>query len=703
MTSTVLVFVILHHQTKHSAMKKSLILCTIAFMSMIMFNSCRNTASKTDSADDFDYNVDRFEDIRVLRYKLPAFENLSLQEKEFIYYLSEAALCGRDIQWDQNFKYNLLVRKTLEAILLSYKGDKDNDEYKAFVTYAKRVFFANGIHHHYSNDKFIPGFSREYFISLINSSEASLLPLSDGQTAEALTGILIPVMFDPILYAKKVDQSQGSDMITSSSVNFYEGVSQAEVETYYSGIVDPADLTPISYGQNTKVVKRNGKVEELTYKADGLYGQAIERIIFWLEKAKEVAMNEIQEKELALLIDYYRTGDLKTWDDYNIIWARNTTPSVDYINGFIETYNDPLGLKANWEAIVDYKDTEATKRTELITANAQWFEDNSPVNPSYRKETVTGVAASVINIAMLGGDCYPASPLGINLPNSNWIRTQSGSKSVTLANITDAIDIASRGGGMLQEFAADEDEIKRAMEYGSLASALHTDFHECIGHASGKMAPGKDANSLKNYYSPLEEARADLFALYYLMDEKVIELGLIPDHEAAKAEYDSFIRNGLLTQIVRIKPGKDIEQAHMRDRAAISHWVYEKGKADNVIEVFKRDGKTFVKINDYQKLRTLFGEMLAEIQRIKSEGDFEAGKAIIENYGVKIDQSLHTEVLERYAKLNLAPYTGFINPKLIPVTDANGMITDIKVEYCSDFLQQMLDYGRDYAYLPAIN
>ncbi len=492
-------------------------------------------------------------------------------------------------------------------------------------------------------------------------------------------------------------------MITGSAVNFYEGVTQAEVEKYYSLLNDPDDTTPVSWGLNSKVVKKDGKVVEIPYRSGGMYGDAIDRIIGWLEKAKSVALNEVQAREIGILIDYYRSGDLKLWDDYNVLWAGNTGSSVDYINGFIETYNDPMGMKANWEAIVDYKDIEATKRTALITANAQWFEDNSPVNPAYRKETVTGIAASVINIAMLGGDSYPASPLGINLPNSNWIRATAGSKSVTLANITDAIDLASQGSGMLEEFAYDEAEVARAKEYASLAGALHTDFHECIGHASGKLAPGTDPNALKNYASPLEEARADLFALYYLMDKKVIELGLLPSEDAAKAEYDNFIRNGLLTQIVRIKPGKDIEQAHMRDRAAISHWVYEKGKADNVIEIVTRDNKTFVKINDYNKLRTLFGEMLCEIQRIKSEGDFEAGKEIIEMYGVKIDQKLHSEVLERYARLNLAPYTGFVNPVLTPVVDANGAITDIKVEYCTDYLGQMLDYGKKYAFLPVMN
>ena len=684
-------------------MKKSLTISIIIFMGTLILSSCNNTEKKVAMTDDFNYNVDRFEDIRVLRYKLPGFESLSLNEKEFIYYLSEAALCGRDIQWDQNFKYNLLVRKTLEGIIDTYNGDKECADYKAFITYSKRVFFANGIHHHYSNDKFVPGFSPEYFAALINGSDETSLPLNQSQKPSDLLEILNPVLFDSLLYAKKVDQTKGKDMITGSAVNFYEGVNQHEVEAYYSSLTDPDDTTPVSLGLNTKVVKENGKVIEIPYRSGDLYGAAIDRIIGWLEKAKSVALNDVQARDIGLLINYYRSGDLKLWDDYNVLWAGNTTPSVDYINGFIETYNDPLGMKANWEAIVDYKDVEATKRTALITANAQWFEDNSPVNPAYRKEVVTGVAASVINIAMLGGDSYPASPLGINLPNSNWIRAATGSKSVTLANITDAIDIASQGGGMLEEFAYDEVEVARAKEYASLASALHTDFHECIGHASGKLAPGTDPNALKNYASPLEETRADLFALYYLMDKKVIQLGLLPSEEAAKAEYDNYIRNGLLTQIVRIKPGKDIEQAHMRDRAAIAHWVYEKGKAEKVIEMILRNNKTYVKINDYDKLRTLFGEMLSEIQRIKSEGDYEAGKEIIEKYGIRIDQNLHKEVLERYAKLNLAPYNGFVNPVLTPVTDANGTITDIKVEYCTDFLGQMMEYGKKYSFLPVMN
>ena len=680
-------------------MKTNVIIGTIAAMGIALFTSCGQAGKETAKADEFTYQVDRFEDISVLKYRLPGFEQLTTGEKEFIYYLSEAALCGRDILWDQNFKYNLVIRKTIEAIITSYSGDKQAAEYSSFITWAKRVFFANGIHHHYSNDKFVPGFSGEYFATLVNGSDSVLLPLKEGQKASDLIAMLTPVILDPALYAKKVDQSTGVDMITSSANNFYEGVTQAEVERYYASMTDPADQRPVSWGLNTKVVKIDGKVTEIPYKSGGLYGPAIDQIILWLEKAKNVAFGESQKKELQLLIDYYKTGDLKTWDDYNVLWAGNTGLSVDYINGFIETYGDPLGMKATWESVVDYKDMEASKRTSIITENAQWFEDNSPVDPQYRKEKVTGVAASVINVAMLGGDCFPASPLGINLPNSNWIRIEAGSKSVTLANITDAKDIVSRGSGFLEEFAFDQAEIDRAVKYGSVSDALHTDMHECIGHASGKLAPGTDPNALKNYASPLEEARADLFALYYMMDPKMIEIGLMKSDEPAKAMYDSYIRNGLITQIVRIKPGKDIEQAHMRNRSAIAHWVYEKGSKDNVIEMVSRDGKTFVRINDYEKLRVLFGEMLKEVQRIKSEGDFEAGKNMIENYGVKIDPVLHAEILARYEKLNLAPYSGFVNPVLKPVVDAQGKITDVRVEYCSDFLGQMMEYGKKYSFL----
>ncbi len=673
-------------------------------MMIMNLNSCRSGKQPAPAAtDNFKYFVEQFDDIRVLKYKLPEFESLSLQQKKYIYYLSQAALSGRDILWDQNFRYNLLIRKTIETILESYQGDKDSPAYKAFLLYAKKMFFANGIHHHYSSDKFIPAFSAEYFADLVKRSDQGKLPLAKGQTTQQLIDLLTPVMFQARLFARKVERREGADIVAESASNFYNDVTQKEVEDFYARKTVANDQHPVSLGLNSKVEKINGKVMEEVYKSGGLYGAAIDTIISWLEKAITVTDTETQKEELQLLIEYYKTGDLKKWDEYNVVWATDTIPMVDYINGFIENYEDPLGMKATWEAIVDYTDIEATKRTKIITANAQWFEDNSPIQQKYKKEKVTGIAAKVIDIAMLGGDCYPTSPLGINLPNADWIRKEVGSKSVTLANITNAFDIASQGNGFLEEFAADQSEIDRIKKYGTIADALHTDLHECVGHASGKLAEGTDPNALKNYSSTLEEARADLFALYFMMDKKVLELGLLPNEDAAKAGYDAYIRNGLLTQIVRIKPGKDIEEAHMRDRALICHWVYEKGKSDNVVEFFKRDGKTFVKINDYQKLRTLFGNLLREIQRIKSEGDFEAGKKLVEDYGVRINPQLHTEILDRYAKLNLAPYTGFLNPVLIPVRDSKGEITDITVKYTDDYLGQMLYYGKNYSFLTPIN
>jgi dipeptidyl-peptidase-3 len=670
-------------------------------MIILSLSSCRNSAKPVpETNDDFNYLVDQFEDMRVLKYKLPGFESLTLQQKKYIYYLSEAALSGRDILWDQNFRYNLQIRKTLEAIIESYSGNKETADYQAFLVYAKRVFFANGIHHYYSSDKFKPGFSEDYFANLVKGAEKEKLPLAKDQTSDQLISLLSPVIFDEILFARKVEQRAGADMVAESASNFYQNVTQKEVEEFYSDKTVANDPRPVSLGLNSQVVKINGKVAENVYKSGGKYGAAIDNIVLCLEKAITVAETETQKKELRLLIEYYKSGDLKKWDEYNVEWARNTSSMVDYINGFIENYEDPLGMKATWESIVDYTDMEATKRTEIITANAQWFEDNSPIQSQYKKEKVTGVAAKVINIAMLGGDCYPASPLGINLPNADWIRKEVGSKSVTLANITNAYEVASQGNGFLEEFAADKAEIERIKKYESVADALHTDLHECVGHASGKLAEGTDPNALKNYASPLEEARADLFALYYMTDKKLIDLRLLPDEEAGKASYDAYLRNGLLTQIVRIMPGKEIEQAHMRCRSAISHWVFEKGKAENVVEIFTRDGKTYVKIKDYEKLKNLFGELLKEIQRIKSEGDLEAGKKLIEDYGIKVDPQLHKEVLERYAKLNLAPYTGFVNPMLNPVYNANGEITDITFEYVNDYLSQMMFYGKNYSFLP---
>ena len=652
-----------------------------------------------ESPNDFEYFVDQFKDIRVLRYRLPDFALLTLQRKKLIYYLSEAALSGRDILWDQNFRFNLQIRKTIEAILDYYSGDKTSDEFKSFLVYAKRVFFANGIHHHYSSDKLKPGFTENYFATLIKGTIQHKLPIVSDQTVDQFISFLLPLIFEEKYFGRKVEQRAGADIVAESAINIYEGVNQEEVETFYSGKIDPKDPRPVSIGLNSKVIKKKGKIIEEVYRSGGLYGTAIDQIIMWLDKAASVSESDIQKNEIRLLIEFYRSGDLKIWDEFNILWVKDVEAEVDYNNGFIESYSDPLGMKATWEAIVNYTDLEATKRTRIITANAQWFEDNSPIQSQYKKGKVTGVAAKVINIAMLGGDCYPVSPLGINLPNADWIRQEVGSKSVTLANITEAYDITSQGNGFLEEFASGKAEVDRVKKYGSLSDALHTDLHECVGHASGKLAEGTDPNALKNYASPLEEARADLFALYFMMDKKIIELGLLPDVDAAKAEYDTYLRNGLLTQIVRIKAGKNIEEAHMRNRSAISHWVYENGKAENVIELFKNDGKHYVRINDYSKLRDLFGELLKEIQRIKSEGDYERGKQIIENFGVKVDPNLHLEILGRYEKLNLAPYTGFVNPKLIPIYNLNDEITDVDVEYENDYLGQMLNYGRNYSFL----
>jgi dipeptidyl-peptidase III len=653
----------------------------------------------TVTPHNFNYFVEQFDDIRILKYRLPGFEMLTLRQKVYIYYLSQAALAGRDIFWDQNFRFNMLIRKTLEAVLESYSGDRSTGEFKSFLIYAKKVFFANGIHHHYSGDKFTPGFTAGYLTRLISNTPNEKLPLEGGCSAMQLIEILRPVIFDDKLFARKVEKKEGLDIVASSATNFYEGVSQADVEGYYSSKADTKDSHPVSIGLNSKVIKVNGVVTEEVYKAEGKYGTVIEKIITWLEKAASAAETQLQKKELGVLIDYYKTGDLGKWDEYNVLWAKNSDTEVDYINGFIENYEDPMGIKASWEAIVHYTDKEASIRTKIISENAQWFEDNSPIQPRYRKANVTGIAARVVNIAMLGGASYPSSPLGINLPNANWIRKEVGSKSVTLANIKHANEEASLGNGFLEEYAYDKAEIDRVRKYDSVSDALHTDLHECVGHASGKLAEGTDPNALKSYSSTLEETRADLFALYFIMDKKIIDLGLLPCEDAAKAAYDSYLRNGLLTQIVRIKPGKDIEEAHMRNRALISNWVTEKGKDENVVEYLKVDGKTYVRINDYLKLRNLFGELLKEIQRIKSEGDFSAGKKIVEDYAVKIDPVLHAEVLERYEKLNLAPYTGFVNPVLTPVYDSGGSIKDITAEYTNDYLGQMMHYGKSYSFL----
>lgn len=672
---------------------------TYLFMITLLLSSCTEKPAVTET--EFKFQVDRFEEFQILRYQIPDFESLDIRQKKLLYYLGEAAKCGRDITFDQNFKYNLMVRKTLDAIVSTYTGDRTTGEFEKFMNYTKKVWFANGIHHHYSTDKFIPGFSSEYFSQLVLNSDSSKLPLNTNQTVEQLLTLVTPILFDPNLYAKKVASEKGTDIISASASNFYEGVTMDEVNTYYEKQIDSNDSTPVSYGLNTKVVKDYGIVKEISWKADGMYGQAISKIIYWLDKAKTVAENEIQAKEFELLIEYYKTGNLEIWDEYNVLWAGNTDVKIDYVNGFIEVYDDPLAMKATWESVVNVKNEKATELTQIIGQQAQWFEDNSPVDKKFKKEKVKGVSAKVIDVAQLGGGCYPASPLGINLPNADWIRKDHGSKSVTLKNIGYAYDQVGKS-GYLEEFIENEEVRERVKKYSDVTGMLHTDLHEVVGHGSGQLLPGTDPGALKSYQTPLEESRADLFGLYYLPDAKLIELGLLPDTEAYKAQYDSYTLNGLMSQLARIQLGKNIEQAHMRGRQMISKWVYEKGKNENVIEMYQKDGKTYIRINDYEKLRVLFGELLAEIQRIKSEGDYKAGEAMVENYGVKIDQQLHKELLERYAKLNRAVFGGFMNPDLVPVIE-NDEIIDVKVEYPDDYTKQMIYYGEKYSYLPVNN
>jgi dipeptidyl-peptidase-3 len=651
----------------------------------------------------FEYTADKFADIQILRYQVPGFEELSLQQKELIYYLSEAALEGRDILYDQHNKYNLTIRRTLEGIYENYFGDKTTEDFKNFETYLKRVWMANGIHHHYSEDKMLPEFSKEYFAQLVNSVDPAKLPVKDGASASELIETLTPIMFDPAIMPKRINQAAGVDLVQTSAVNFYEGVSQKEVEAFYEKMKDPNDNTPISYGLNSKVVKENGVVAEQVYKIGGMYSPAIERVVKWLEKAALVAENDKQKQVIISLIDFYKTGSLKKYDDYSVLWVKDLDSRVDFVNGFTETYTDPLGMKGTWEAIVNFKDMEATKRTELISDNAQWFEDNSPVEKQFKKDEVKGVSAKVIDVAMIGGDCYPGTPLGINLPNADWIRRDHGSKSVTIANIADAYNKASLGNGFAEEFMWSEVEIERAKKYGALTSNLHTDLHECLGHGSGKLLPGVSSDALRAYGSPVEETRADLFGLYYLGDPKLVELGLLPDNEAYKAQYYSYLMNGAMTQLTRIQSGKDIEQAHMRNRQSIATWVLEHAKESNAAELKERDGKTYVVINDYEKIRELFGQLLAEIQRIKSTGDFEAGKNYIETYGVKINQPIHNEVLNRYEALNLSPYSGFVNPVYKLVTNNNGEVTDVTISHDEGYAEQHLRYSKQYSVLPNKN
>jgi dipeptidyl-peptidase-3 len=617
-----------------------------------------------------------------------------------VYYLSQAAICGRDIIFDQNGKYNLAIRRTLENIYETYSGKKEGEDWQAFEVYLKRVWFSNGIYHHYASEKFLPGISIEYFNELVAKSDQTKFPLREGQTVDQLIAELTPAIFDPSFLPKKVNRESGVDIVLTSAVNFYEGVNEAEVDAFYKAMKQADPEHPLSYGLNSNLVKENGKIIEKTWKLGGGYSEAIEQIIYWFEKAIPVAENQEQKAILAKLVEYYKTGDLKTWDEYNVLWVSDLKSDIDVVNGFIESYEDPLGRKATWESVVNFKDKIATKRAETISANAQWFEDNSPVESRFKKEKVKGVTAKVITAAQLGGDCYPSTPIGINLPNADWIRKEHGSKSVTIENITYAYDQAALGNGMLEEFVLSEEERELSKKYGSLASNVHTDLHECLGHGSGQLLPGTSSEALRNYQSALEESRADLFALYYIIDPKLIELNVLPSADAARAEYNAYIRNGLMTQLTRIAPGKNIEQSHMRNRQLIASWCMEKGAADKVIEFVKQDGKTYVKINDYARLRSLFGALLAEIQRIKSEGDFEAGKKLVETYGVKVDKTLHEEVLARFKKLNVAPYGGFMNP-VFTLVEENGKVTDVKVEYPDDYAGQMLEYSKNYSFLPS--
>ena len=675
-------------------MKKSFLAAAMAAMALVSV-SC-SSDKKTETAE-FNYKVDRFADIEILRYKVTDFENLTPKQKELVYYLTEAALYGRDILTDQNGKYNLAIRTTLEEIYKNYDGDKESADYKGFLEYLKQVWFANGIHHHYSTDKFVPKFSQDFFKAEVAKLAPESLPLAEGQTVDAFVAELVPVIFDPTVMAKRVNQTDGQDLIQTSANNYYDGVTQAEVEQFYAAMKDPKDTTPISYGLNSRLVKKDGKVQEEVYKIGGRYSAAIEKIVENLKKAEAVAENDQQKACINKLIEYYTTGNLKTFDEYSILWVEDVVSTVDFINGFIENYGDPLGLKGAWESIVNFKNEKASHRTEVISANAQWFEDYSPIDARFKKDSVKGVTAKVITAAILAGDAYPSTPIGINLPNANWIRAAHGSKSVTIENITEAYDQASHGNGFNEEFVIDKETSDLLDKYLFIVDNLHTDLHECLGHGSGKLLPGVHDDALKEHGSTLEETRADLFALYYLADPKLMELGLVDNKDAYKAEYYKYILNGMMTQLMRIEYGKNIEESHMRNRQLISMWAYENGKAENVIELVKKDGKTFIKINDYEKLRGLFGKLLAEVQRIKSEGDYAAGKKLVEDYAVKVNPEIHKEVLDRYAKLDIAPYKGFVNPVYTAVKDSNGNITDVKVDYSENYVDQMLRYSKDYS------
>ena len=646
--------------------------------------------------DNFCYTDERFADLQMLRYQLNGFERLSLQQKQLVYYLSKAALFGRDITFDQFGRYNLLIRKTLETVYTDLCIDRETSDFRALELYLKRVWFSNGIYHHYGCEKFVPGFSEDYFRQVLHRVDARRLPLAEGQTVDDLCNVLCPVIFDPTVLPKRVNKADGEDLLLTSACNFYSGVTQAEAEAYYNAKKDPDDDNPPSYGLNSTLVKRDGQLVEEVWSANGCYGNAIRHILYWLRKAADVAENDCQRQVLELLMAYYTTGDLRLFDQYSILWLQCLDGKVDFINGFIEVYGDPLGLKGSWESLVEYVDEKATLRTQTIACNAQWFEDHSPIDPRFRKPVVKGVSAKVICAAMLGGDEYPSTAIGINLPNADWIRARYGSKSITISNITDAYNKAARGNGFKEEFVIDSDTLALLEKYGDLCDNLHTDLHECLGHGSGQLLPGVSPDALKAYGNTIEEARADLFGLYYMADPKLVELGLLPDTDAYKAQYYSYMMNGLMTQLTRITPGSKIEEAHMRNRALIAHWC-----ADNstVVRLVKRDNKTYLQINDYPALRQLFAQLLAEIQRIKSEGDFEAARQLVERYAVNVDADLHTEILQRYKRLNLAPYKGFINPQMLPVVDDGGQIVDIQLNYSESYVHQMLRYGSEYATL----
>lgn len=668
-----------------------------------LLTACGGNPKTTAEAEKFDYTVEQFADLQILRYRVPGFEDLSLKQKELVYYLTEAALQGRDILFDQNGKYNLTIRRMLEAVYTGYKGDKNTPDFKAMEVYLKRVWFSNGIHHHYGSEKFVPGFTPEFFRQAVQSVDAATLPLAEGQTVEQLCEEVFPVIFDPTVMPKRVNQAAGEDLVLTSACNYYDGVTQQEAEDFYNALKNPQDETPVSYGLNSRLVKEDGKIQEKVWKVGGLYGQALEKIVYWLKKAEGVAETPEQKAVIAKLMEFYETGDLKTFDEYAILWVKDLNSRIDFVNGFTESYGDPLGMKASWESLVNFKDLEATQRTELISGNAQWFEDHSPVDGQFKKEKVKGVSAKVITAAILAGDLYPATAIGINLPNANWIRSHHGSKSVTIGNITDAYNKAAHGNGFNEEFVYSDAELQLIDKYADVTDELHTDLHECLGHGSGKLLPGVDPDALKAYGSTIEEARADLFGLYYVADPKLVELGLTPSADAYKAQYYIYLMNGLMTQLVRIEPGNNVEEAHMRNRQLIARWVYEKGAAEKVVELVKKDGKTYVVINDYEKVRDLFGRLLAEIQRIKSTGDYAGAHDLVEAYAVKVDPALHAEVLERYKKLNLAPYKGFVNPKYEVVTDADGTITDVTVTYDEGYAEQMLRYSKDYSTLSSVN